>query len=401
MSKRWIVSELFYPDEVSTGFVMTKIAERLAKEGEVNVICGPAGYEKGSSISGGSLDCNIRIHRVKVPVLDKNKLRSRAARMLLLTIKMGWKIVRELKHGDHLILVTNPTSLLILVRYIKMLKRIRYTIIVHDVFPENLVASGLATKKSPIYRLLLPSYNNAYRAADQLIAVGEDMKHLLSAKVGSSENIFVVQNWADLEEVFPIQNFDRSKYLGINLDGKIVIGFAGNIGRVQGLEQFINCFHRASNPNLVLTIIGEGALKNQLQLYTVEKNIRNIYFLGNRARKEQIQFLNSCDIGLVSLCAGMYGLGVPSKTYNIMAAGKPLLFIGDKDAEVELYIRKFNCGWAFHWFDTEKLETFLQGLHWEQRAEFLTKGQNALHAARNYFSRERILNLFESIISEA
>ena len=46
--KYWIVSELFYPEEVSTGYVMTKIAEKLNENASVGVICGPSGYQKQS-----------------------------------------------------------------------------------------------------------------------------------------------------------------------------------------------------------------------------------------------------------------------------------------------------------------------------------------------------------------
>lgn len=401
MSRRWLVSELFYPDEVSTGFVMTKIAEQLAAERKINVICGPAGYEKNTLNIAGGISPNVIIHRVKVPALNKNKLLSRIFRMLLLTMKMGWKIATKVKKGDQVILVTNPASLLLLVRYIRLFKKFDYTLVVHDVFPENLVASGLATERSRFYRLMLRQYNKAYNAADHLIAVGEDMKILILKKVMADKRISVIPNWADTHDIAPLPDFDKSAYLGIDVNGKVVIGFAGNIGRVQGLEEFINAFVKAGNEKLVLTVIGEGALKEKLQQYVKENDARQVYFLGNKPRNEQIQFLNACDIGLVSLCKGMYGLGVPSKTYNIMAAGKPVLFVGDKGAEVSLYIDQYDCGWAFEWTAEEKLIRFLKELSPEDRDIIQDKGAHALHAARADFSRDKILNRFQQVLEHA
>ena len=42
----------------------------------------------------------------------------------------------------------------------------------------------------------------------------------------------------------------------------------------------------------------------------------------------------------------MYGLGVPSKSYNIMASGKPMLFIGDRQSEIALCIEEYSLGWV-------------------------------------------------------
>ena len=58
------------------------------------------------------------------------------------------------------------------------------------------------------------------------------------------------------------------------------------------------------------------------------------------------------DFALVTLQEGMYGLGVPSKTYNILASGRPILFFGPKDSEIDLLIREKGigyCGWPEKW----------------------------------------------------
>lgn len=399
MNRYWLVSELFYPDEVSTGYIMTEIAESLAIQREIDVICGPAGYEHNNGNAYKQLSSNIRIHRVKLPRLNKNKLFSRTLRMLLLTLKMGWKVVRKVKKGDHLILVTNPAFLLLLFRLIRRFRHFNFILIVHDVFPENLVPAGLIKKTSLLYRVFLKLYNAAYNAADHLIVLGEDMKQLVQRKVKPGKRISIIPNWGDLEEIMPLPQFDKSDYLQTNVADKIVIGFAGNIGRTQGLEEFINAFVKAANPALVLTIIGNGALRTQLEAYVQEQGCTNILFLGNRPRKEQVSFLNTCDIGLISLREGMYGLGVPSKTYNIMAAGKPLLFAGDKGAEVDLYIRKYDCGWAFSWAEEQELVQFLAGLSVNNREMLEHKGRKAYEAARADFSKNKVLNLFQQLFT--
>ena len=119
--------------------------------------------------------------------------------------------------------------------------------------------------------------------------------------------------------------------------------------------------------------------------------------MGSKPRSEQNEFLNACDIGLITLSSGMKGIGVPSKTYNIMAAGKPILYIGDKDSEVDCYINKYRNGWSYDWSDSESLITLLRELKFENRKEIAETGSQSLERLRNDFSKESVLNLFDEL----
>lgn len=398
--KTWIISELFYPEEISTGYVMTKIAEKLSEENEINVICGPSNYESDVFTSTRSISNKINIHRVSVPSLDKNKLLLRVIKMLLFTTKVGWKVIRNIRREDKVILVTNPPSLLLFVSFLKKLLRFEYIIIVHDVFPENMVPAGIIKSNSFFYGILLRVFNSAYNVADKLIAVGEDMKSLVLNKVQKDMVIEVIQNWADSEEIYPLIDFDKNAYYNLNFSNKIIIQFAGNIGRVQGLDTFLEILDKVNNPNVVLIIIGEGAMKDTLMKISKTEKLENIYFLKAKPRNDQINFLNACDIGLITLSKGMYGLGVPSKVYNVLAAGKPVLFVGDKDAEISLYIKNNNSGWAFTWEDKGEIVDFLNSLNLSIIDIIKNKGKNARGLVEQSFTQEIILEKYKKILMD-
>jgi len=392
--KLWLISELFYPEEVSTGYVMTKIAEKIAEKTEVNVICGPAEYESDVFKASYIISDSIKIHRVKIPNLNKNNLFLRVLRMFMLTFKMGIKILLYVKKDDKIILVTNPALLFFLVSFLKKIKGFKYIIIIHDVFPENLIPAGILKKHSFLYNTIAYVANAAYNLADQLIVVGSDMKNLVCCKVKKSMRIDVIQNWADAENIYPIIDFNANDYYNNDFSNKIILQFAGNIGRVQGLENFLRLFKEADNPELALVIIGEGALKSKLTAMIKTENLKNIFFYSAKSRVEQLYFLNACDIGLVTLIAGMYGLGVPSKAYNIMAAGKPILFIGDEGAEISLYIKEVDSGWAFAWEEKQKVIDFLSNLTRNDYERIKNKGKNARAMVDECFTKEIILSKY-------
>ncbi|KQW97682.1 glycosyltransferase family 4 protein [Flavobacterium sp. Root420] len=388
----WIISELFYPDQVSTAQILTDVAKKIAKEQKVSVLAGPIGYEKSYHTNDSGLNENIMVHRVSLPEFDKNNLLERVLKLLLLTFKMSFFILFNVKKGDRVIQVTNPIFLILTTSLIKKIKRFNLEILVHDVYPENLVPAGMLTENSLKFKFISKLFNYSFKQADRLIVLGEDMKQLLISKTNNKvKKIDIIPNWAD-DDIQPIADFDKSGYLNENVKDKIVIGFAGNLGRVQGIVEFITVFKKSENPNLVLTIIGDGALKDEISDLISKENISNVYLLGSRPRNEQLKFLNSCDIGLITLKKGMKGLGVPSKTYNLMASGKPILFIGDIDSEIDNYIKKYNCGWSFEW-DEQSMIDFFNRLTLDNK-EIVAKGLNSFNTCNDLFLKEIILNKF-------
>jgi colanic acid biosynthesis glycosyl transferase WcaI len=92
-------------------------------------------------------------------------------------------------------------------------------------------------------------------------------------------------------------------------------------------------------------VIGFGYKRTWLESQAQHAGLNNVTFLGNRPRSDQQIFLNACDIALSSFVKGMSGIGVPSRMYNILAAGKPILAIGEPDSEIAFVIGEERVGW--------------------------------------------------------
>ena len=387
---KWIITELFHPDEVSTAQILTDVAIEIANSEEIHVLTGPSGYERSYHSESKELNPKIFIHRVSLPNLSKNNLVQRFLRLFLLTLKMSIFILERIKKDDSVLQVTNPTFLILATSILKSIKGFKLEILVHDVFPENLVPASIIKKESIAYKILSKVYNTAYSKADRLIVLGEDMKELMVSKLKTNNIIIdIIPNWAD-DDIKPLPYFNRDGYLGIDTLNKVVIGFAGNLGRVQGILEFLQIFVDANNLNLEFIIIGDGALKNNIKNFLKEKEVKNVHLLGSKPRSEQIKFLNSCDLALIVLTKGMKGLGVPSKTYNIMAAGKPILYIGDQGSEIDNYVAKFDCGWSFDW-ERREISNFLGNFDLSTKEQLIKKGLNSLKAVDDFFRKSIVI----------
>ncbi len=395
MSRVIVVSELFYPDGTSTAHILTKIADHLYNEHEILVLAGPKSYGS-DKINGQTLgEKHYPIKRVAIGEYDKNKLRARALRLFSTSFKLGILLWRNSKKDDDILIVTNPAPFLIIASIIRKIRGFNLNILVHDVFPENAVAAGvIKSNKNLAYKIVRYLFSKAYQSSDNIIVLGRDMKEIFEEKFKRKRrkpNIRIIENWAD-----PLPANFNSKQ---NTDNTIRILYAGNIGRCQGLEHFLKIYKKAANPNVQFLLRGGGAIVPEIKKSIVESDSK-IILGGTYSRDEQFEILSECDIALVTLADGMYGLGVPSKSYNIMAAGKPILFIGDPTSEIALTIKEKNLGYIFDTLDEAGLEAWLSTLSAKCRSDFEIKGANALKAAATDYSEKMILSKYSNLFSK-
>ena len=262
----------------------------------------------------------------------------------------------------------------------------------HDVFPENTAPAGLKLPKMA-YNLLKNIFDKAYSRADQLIVLGRDMKQVLEQKVARFEHqprVIIIENWADLDIVSPME-------LGMH-PNKVVLEYAGNIGRVQGLQAIMEDIKTAGNEKMAFHLWGTGAEENSLKEYVAHHGMKNVVFHGAYLRSKQSEVINSCDLALVTLTDGMFGLGVPSKTYNIMAAGKAVLFIGEPNSEIGMMVKEKQIGYVFEPSDRKGIVQFLSELSAEKCSEFAEMGKQAREVAEKEYAKEIILNKFVETI---
>lgn len=394
--KYWIISQHFYPEEVSTGHVMTSITETLSEHKKVYVI---TGSNADKSILTKRRFNEKRIFRPPFRIKQQKNILKKTLSQLVLSFFIFIQILRRIGRNDQVIIVTNPPFIIPIVAFLKQLIGFKLIIIVHDIFPENTIPVRLLNEQSFSYKLVKSLYDKSYSTADKIIAVGRDMKEILLNKIGNKK-IVVITNWADDTEIYPKELDFRPKYFdGINQQ-IINIQFAGNLGIVQGLLDFFKIISVLNNKSLVFTIIGDGLQKIELQNYCSNNKLNNVHFVNSQPRNEQINFLNATDIGLITLTKGMYGLGVPSKVYNLMAAGKPIIFVGDKDSEIYSYIKQGDIGWAFDWSEKLELLNFLECLGRIDKSILREKGSRALKMAKFNFSKRIILKKYcEELIS--
>lgn len=398
--KIWIISEYYYPIVTSTGFYMTEIAEYLAnKDLDVHVICTGAKYNETSNYELTKIEKHngVIIHRVISGNIDKNNFIKRTFRLLRSSFRLFIKILQNVNRNDELLVVTNPAFLLLFIPLIKKMKSVRYNLLVHDIFPENLVAIGKMNSSSFIYKCLTHIFDRAYSQADVCISIGRDMTKVIQSKVHKGLNMILIPNWADNKEVFPLDKRETKIVKTLKCFDQFVFQFAGNLGHAQGLDNILHAISLVNNPDIHFLFIGGGAKYDEIKAFCLERE--NVSLLGFQARSTQDDFLNACDVAIITLSDGMYGLGVPSKSYNIMAAGKPILMVGEPDSEIALCVKEFDLGWVIEPNNPLALKDAFENIY-DQRENFSSIQNNARRVADTVFAKEIILDQYYQLFNK-
>jgi len=399
----YIVTEVFYPEDTSTSYILTQIAKRVAKQFKVTVICGPADYHEEPRVERAVIE-GISIRRVKLFRLNKNIYWQRIIRLVVLSIMLSFRLMIYAKRKDKVLIVTNPAPMLIIIGFICSIKSLRLSVLAHDVFPENLVAANLLKKGSFCYSTLEKIFNLSYSKAENIIVLGRDMEFLFRKKlqryfsVSAKTNVTIIENWADVINIIPQRKVENKLVRKLGIQNKIIFQFAGNLGRLQGLEILIRWIRQIDNDALHFVFLGEGAVKKYLVQFIKENNMHNVSVVDGLPRKQQQLFLNACDVSIVSLASGMRGLGVPSKTYNVLASGKPILYIGEKDSEVGYLISENKNGWIVPPGEFDSFKSVITQIAMMPMDELSRIGMVSRNVAVNKYSEEWILGKFENLL---
>jgi colanic acid biosynthesis glycosyl transferase WcaI len=210
---------------------------------------------------------------------------------------------------------------------------------IQDVFPDAAVATGAITNRRIIAAASWLE-RVSYRAADAITVLSDDLRDNVVAKLDATSRpsrpdgrdagkVHVIPNFVDTDVIVPADRatpYRRELALG---DGLVVL-YAGNVGFSQSLDLVIEAAR--AMPDVTFLVNGNGAARRTLEASAAD--VANVRFADYIEADRLPELLATGDIHVVPLRAGLGRVSVPSKTYSIMAAGRPVVAAIDADTAV-------------------------------------------------------------------
>ena len=348
MSRSIIISELYYPEQNATGYILTGIAEGLAEKDSVNVLCAQPCYNQ-RGIKAPKLEerNGVAIRRCWSTTCDPKQIWGRLLNFATTSLSVGWRALFSIKRGDKVLVVTNPPLLPFFVRVVCWLKGAKFVLLVHDVYPDVFVPLGLMKPRHLLYRMLSWVNGKLYASADRVVVLGRDMARLVEDKSKGLASVSVIPNWGDVDVISPASKMQNALLQELELTDKFVVHYSGNHGRTHDLLSLIEAAELLKeDSDIHFLFIGEGSGKAEVVERVGELELENVTFCTFVDRPELNISLNAADVSILAFKKGMAGISVPSRLYNLMAAGKPIIGVVDNNSEVADVIREAKLGVA-------------------------------------------------------
>ena len=338
----------FYPETCAGTYLIDNVIEASAASGIESLMTVPTptrdvdtgmSWRRTEKLYGGK----FRIHRFHMYGEGKNPI-GRAFRYLLCeSIQLFYCLFKKY---DVLFIDSTPPIQGLKLPLVKFLRRKPVIYNAQDLFPDSLVGTGLARKGGLLWRIGSWVMNITYRCCDKIIVISEDFKKLLLAKGVPEDKIVVVYNWVDQNAVVDIPRDKNKLFDKYQLDrSKFYIEYSGNIGLTQNMDMLLEVMKelKTTHPDIGLVLVGEGAYKVQVEEIVKRDNLTNVTMIPFQPYEDISYVFSLGDAGLVISKPGVGANSVPSKTWSIMSASRPVLANFDEN-ELKDILAGNECG---------------------------------------------------------
>lgn len=337
-----IITPYYWPILSSSTHLMKDLAEGLAEGGyRVSVLSNQLGSKAGAEPDNPLLAG--RIHRAWNPFLRRLGVLPKFCEYLWF---MGFFFLRGLfiRKLDILFVVSTPPLAGLPAAVLARLKGAKLVYNLQDIFPDSAVVAGILPAGSRAYRWLRKMEQATYRVSDLVVSISGSFSEYVQVVV-PGKRVETIPNWVDTDHIKPRLEVDDAAITEFRRGGAFVVQYAGNIGFMQNLETLLlaaECLK--DEPDIRFIFIGDGNAKQSLKERAQLLGLANCDFLPLQPLVRVPSVYNACDLGVIPLKPGAAEIAVPSKTWNYLATGRPVIGCVEEGSPLAEVIHESQSG---------------------------------------------------------
>jgi colanic acid biosynthesis glycosyl transferase WcaI len=331
-----LLNQCFYPDVAATGQYLTDLALELTERGhKVTVVTSDRGYDDPATrFPRRETWKGIEIIRISSFALGKESKLRRALNFASFLFNCTLRLLL-LPRYDAVVALTSPPLISLLGALFVKLKGGRFFFWVMDLNPDEAIAAGWLDQSSIVARALQAFLRYSLRRAEKIIVLDRFMRQRILDKGIADRQIVVLPPWA-LDDAVSYDEQGRQSFRERHqLSECFVVMHAGNHSPCHPLDTLLGAARRLSNqPQIVFCFVGGGSEQHKVKTFAVRYGLKNILCLPYQPLAELSGLLSAADMHVVVMGEQFAGIVHPCKVYNILAVGKPFLYIGPEESHI-------------------------------------------------------------------
>ena len=332
-----LLNQCFYPDVMATAQQLTSLAVALRERGhEVTVVASARGYDDPSrQFPRRETWKGISINRIWTINLGKTSRLRRALNFMSFLASCVWRLL-TLPRFDCVVGLTSPPLISVLGALYVRLKGGQFFFWVMDLNPDEAIAAGWLKKDTLLARFLNRLLRYSLHHSMRVIVLDRFMKHRIEAKGVASERIEVISPWS-FDDAIAFDEKGREAFrMQHGLENKYVVMHAGNHSPCHPLDTLLEAARRlADRKEITFCFVGGGSEQAKVAQFANQFELKNILCLPYQPLERLGGMLSAADLHVAVMGDPFVGIVHPSKIYNILSVGTPLLYIGPEESSIK------------------------------------------------------------------
>lgn len=327
-------------------------------------------------------------------VIEKSRKsnRTRLFRWLIASIQIFFLLMTKYRNYEIFYFSVPPFAYLS-----SILIRRKFSLLMWDVYPDALKLAGI-NEKNPFYGIWSFINRRLFKRAHRIFTIGNGQAKLISKYVDRGK-VEVINLWSGFKETIQLDKGSNPFIKEHNLTGKFIVEYSGNMGSTHNIEVIVNLASFMLNEEgIVFILIGRGTKMEDVRKEINKRNLSNILLLPFQPDDFIKYTFSAADISVVLVDNNASSVSVPSKIYNLLAVGSPILAISPKDSEVNNLIEKYKFGCNFRSDDLNGIYEFIKKV--KSSPEILEQYRKNAFMASNDFKVHNALKFVTSYFSD-
>jgi colanic acid biosynthesis glycosyl transferase WcaI len=390
------ISQVYPPDPTSLGQHLADVTEELARRGNgVTVYTADRAYEDPSiRYQRREIQNGVDIVRLPFSSFGKGSMLARVAGgiVFLAQAVLRAALIRNL---DTIIVSTSPPMAGLAGMLLATLRRAKLVYWVMDLNPDQAVALGVVSPRSPLVALYDWMNRIVLRRADAVVALDRFMARRLESKQPMNERLHMLPPWPHEDQVATTSRTGNSFRAAHGLDDKFVVMYSGNHSLANPLRTVIDAaLALQDDPSIAFVFVGGGAGKREVEA----AGARNILSLPYQPLARLGESLSAADVHVVTMGDSMVGIIHPCKAYGAFAVERPIVFVGPAESHITDLFDNSRVGWHIAHGDVNGMVSRLRRLAAMPSHELAEFGTQAGDLVRNRLSKSRLCATFCDIV---
>ncbi|MBR0791429.1 glycosyltransferase family 4 protein [Bradyrhizobium manausense] len=374
-----LATEFYPPDPSTTATYLGAIADAIALDMRTIVLSGTP----GSATPAGSRNDTPEVIEISNWKPPKHALVRRLLASSALAMHLFWAVYRRAQPGDVVMSVTSPFTLPYAIALAARLRGARTALLIYDLYPEALLAAGMARQTSLVTRALRIANGWLFRSLNAIFVIGRDVPPLLLRYPRvRAETIHFVPNWTLLPIGFRAP--DDGGHFRKSYPAPFIVGLCGNLGFTHApwtVFEAARLLRREKQIHFVLS--GWGVGWNELKALQASENLENVTLLEPVPEEQLAEFLAAADAWVIPYRRNVAGVSIPSRLYNLLAVGRAVIVGTEPNSEAGLAVTEEDIGWVVPPEDPTGLSRAISEAA-SDRTATLERGRKAAIAALKY-----------------